>query len=311
MRCLTLAAALQGAGWRCAFACNPEAAQTVKALGEAGLPVAPAEGLAAAWPDGCDLLVVDHYGLDAGWEAAQRPWARRVLAIDDLADRPHDCDLLLDGNLGRQAVDYAGRVPAGCTLLVGARYALLRGQFAAARPEALRRRARSTLRRVVVGLGSADPDDVTTRALEGLERSGLAVEVDVVLSAAAPHLGSVRERSARSALPVAVQVDVADVAGLFARADLAIGAAGTTAWERCAVGLPSLIVVLAENQRGVCDALVKAGAARSLGWHAALTPTAVATGVATLSDEERWAMSGAAAQVVDGSGARRVLEALG
>lgn len=127
MRCLTLAAALQGAGWRCAFACNPEAAQTVKALGEAGLPVAPAEGLAAAWPDGCDLLVVDHYGLDAGWEAAQRPWARRVLAIDDLADRPHDCDLLLDGNLGRQAVDYAGRVPAGCTLLVGARYALLRG----------------------------------------------------------------------------------------------------------------------------------------------------------------------------------------
>lgn len=127
MRCLTLAGALSDAGWTCAFAARPGAADAVPALARSGYDVVTLDGaeadepgvLARRWPEGPDWLVVDHYGLGADFETSCRPWARNIMVLDDLADRTHDCEVLLDQNLGRENGAYSALVPEGCGVLLG------------------------------------------------------------------------------------------------------------------------------------------------------------------------------------------------
>lgn len=317
MRCLTLADALEAAGWRCLFAIRSETLATVprKAwLRERALILDQDEDtepsrIGARFANGYDLLVVDHYRRDADFERASRPWARRILAIDDLADRGHDADLLLDPTLGRSLEDYRRLVPPTCRLRLGPRYALLRPQFARWRPTALsRRRGSGPVRRLFVSLGGTDPQDVTSRVLDGVAEAGVGATVDVVVGAAASHTTRVRAKAAR--MPgVRVHVGVADIAALMAEADLAIGAAGTATWERCCLGLPTLAVVLADNQRGNAAALEASGAARVLGDADRLTPATVAKAVRTLAEDApaRAAMAAASAAACDGLGTARML----
>ena len=270
MRCLTLARALRRLGWRCDFAVNPEAPEVVPALArERPQLLAPGnddpENLRRLWPDGVDWLVVDHYGLDAAWESRCRPWARSLLAIDDLANRPHDCDVLLDQTFGRQPEDYAQLVPTSCRVLTGTAQALLRPGFVRARPASLARRAAATgLRRLVVSLGGTDPENHTAAALRGIAQCDPGLAVDVVLGSAAPHLAEVRRQIARMPQEAQLHVDVTAMEDLLSAADLAVGAAGTATWERCCLGLPTLLVVIAPNQRLVAEAVAGAGAARLL-----------------------------------------------
>lgn len=267
--------------------------------------------LRALWPEGCELLVVDHYGLDVAYESECRPWARRILAIDDLADRRHDADVLLDPTLGRGAADYAALVSGGCEVLTGPRYALLRSEFAAARAAALDARDRAC-GRLLVTLGVTDPGNLTETVLEGIAASGLALAVDVVLGSSAPHLSRVLARAQAMPQPTRVLVDAGDMAALMTAADLAIGAAGGTAWERCCLGLASITVTVAENQRPISDALVRAGAIESLGSGAGLTPEAVCAALVRLATDskKRLRMARDAATVCDGRGADRVLRVL-
>ena len=250
------------------------------------------------WPDGCDLLVVDHYERDQAFETACRPWARRLMVIDDLADRGHDCDLLLDQTWGREGDDYRGLVPPQCRLLTGSRHALLRPQFAAARRAALERRdAGAALRRILVCMGATDPDNVTAGVLDAIEKAAIGAAVDVVLGHGAPHLEDVRARAAGMSDDVTVRVGIAEMAELMGEADLAIGAAGTASWERCCLGLPTLLMVLADNQRLVAENLERAGAVRIM---------QSVEDLATTADERR-RMSLAAAAVCDGLGVARVV----
>lgn len=320
VRCLALADALAASGWRCALASGAAASAVVPALEGCGherleldcAADAEASTLAGRWPEGCDLLVVDHYGRDAAFEGACRPWARRVMVIDDLADRAHDCDALLDQAPGRRAEDYGALVPGGCRLLLGPRYALLRPQFAAARGAALkRRRAGGPVRRILVSLGATDPDNVTATVLEGLARAGVAAEVEVVMGAGAPHLAAVRAQAGALSgkIPVTVTVGAGNMAALMAAADIAVGAAGTASWERCCLGLPAVVLVVAENQRAGAKALAGAGAARILEAPAGITATHVAAAVDDLcrSADERRRMALAAADLCDGRGVARVV----
>lgn len=254
-----------------------------------------------------DWVVIDHYRLDQRWEGALREDAQRVLVVDDLANRSHDCDVLLDQTLGRDAADYDGLLPAGCLTLLGARYALLRPEFPTVRPAALRRRREATdVDRLLVLLGATDIGGSTSRVVEALLATGATCTIDVVLGSSAPSLEAVRRLSA-GAGSVAVHVDSDKVASLMAAADLAVGAAGTSSWERCCVGLPSVTLVLAENQRTVAARLVEAGA--SLG---ADTPEeAASAAVSLLHDPSRRArMSAAAAAVTSGEGAALVADEL-
>lgn len=315
-RCLALVTALASEGWRCAFAVRTQTHATVPELLSEGWPVLelscePADeprALATRWPQGVDLLVADHYGRDSSFESACRGWAKRVLAIDDLGDRHHDADLLLDQSLGRNPEAYANLVPSGCRILVGATHALLRPQFAKLRLAGRRGRRHGTLSRVVVSLGAVDPDNLTGTIVSGLAASGLRHDVDVMIGGTAPHLAELRELCRKGGPMFNLHVDCDDPAELLAVADLAIGAGGTSAWERCCLALPTLLVLVAENQRANNAALVAAGAAQRIAESDQLSASNVADAVRSIAaDPVRLvALAHAAGILCDGLGARRV-----
>jgi len=210
-----------------------------------------------------DWLVVDHYGIDKAWEELMRLYVKRILVIDDLADREHDCDVLLDQNLGQTDEMYRSLVPEGCQILTGCHYALLRPEFADCRELSLEyRKGKTQIDRVLISMGGVDKENYTEEALNGLASSVLndKTEVTVVLGKQAPWLTEVKAQAANSRLNVRVLSNVSNMAELMSQSDLAIGAAGSTSWERCCLGLPTLMCVLADNQRKIAAALEQAGA---------------------------------------------------
>ncbi len=297
MRCLTLADELAGRSAECVFVSAAGTQDLVPAL---PYPVLPPEKL----PFGAALAVIDHYGLDAAYEALVRSQTRAVMSIDDQPNRRHHCDLLLDQTHGRVAEEYRELAPHNSVVLAGAGYALLRPQFAQARPASLARR-HGALRRLLVTLGGTDPDNVTGQVIDAISRSGLALDVDVVMGAKAPHLDTVRAQAATLA-GAKVLVGVGDMAALMTEADLAIGAAGTTTWERCCLGLPSLMLVIADNQKDIARLVAGSGAALGA------TPATIAGQLQSLAAEPQalQSLSQAAAELCDGKGAARVADAL-
>jgi spore coat polysaccharide biosynthesis predicted glycosyltransferase SpsG/RimJ/RimL family protein N-acetyltransferase len=236
------------------------------------------------------------------------------MVIDDLADRPHACDLLLDQNLGRDAGDYDGLVPETCTRLVGPRYALLRPEFAAARPETLVGRTGRGLRHLLISMGGVDSGDATSAVLNALRDAPLPVDlrITVIMGSHAPALKRVRALARNMPRPTQVAVDVDDMAARMGAADLAIGAGGATTWERCALGLPSIILEIAANQAEISRAMVDAGAALTPGHlHADKFAARLRAAVAETADHPRLAvLSQNAAEICDGDGVGRVMRVL-
>jgi UDP-2,4-diacetamido-2,4,6-trideoxy-beta-L-altropyranose hydrolase len=220
-------------------------------------------------------LIADHYALDVRWEEQMRAFTGKIMIIDDLADRPHDCDLLLDQNLyDNLERRYDGLVPNYCVRLLGPRHALLRPEFAAARRTLRHRDGR--VRRILIFFGGSDLPYETAKALDAIRlmnRSEIAV--DVVVGASNPKGDQIREICQRTPNTY-FHRQVENMAELMALADLAIGAGGTTTWERCCLGLPTLVLVLADNQREAAEAMSTEGAIRNVGWHADVTSTGLA-----------------------------------
>lgn len=319
VRCMALAGALAHAGWNVGFAVSDETPATVRELadsfGEPTLGFRSDGGdvarLRRAWPDGIDLLVVDHYGLDQAFERQARGWARLVLAIDDFPTRAHDCDILVDATFGREAAHYRALLPAGAAALCGSGYAMLREPFRRARDKPGDRHARAAPR-ILVAFGMTDSVNATGAALEGLAMLSPQIEATVNLGSGAPHLEAVAAAVAR--LPQArlvVDADAGGMAALIGWADLVIGAPGSASYERCCLGKPSLLIQLADNQGGNAAALAQAGAAELIGVWPAVNPGAVAHSVRRLlGDPDRLAaMSSAAASIVDGQGVYRIVAA--
>jgi UDP-2,4-diacetamido-2,4,6-trideoxy-beta-L-altropyranose hydrolase len=294
MRCLTLADSLYKHGVECQFICRQHTGHLLDLIDKRGhravaLPALSADtaplqtGLGPAhaywlgtnWARDAadtrlalgdapvDWLVVDHYSLDARWEQTLRSTCKRLMVIDDLADRPHDCDLLLDQNLGRTVEDYSGLIPSKASTLIGPQYALLRSEFVRLRAESLARRATPELRRLLITMGGVDKDNATGRVLDALNTCALPhdLSITVVMGQYAPWLQKVQKQVTQLYYPTEVLVGVSDMARLMANSDLAIGAAGSTSWERCCLGLPSIVLVLADNQKAGAAALQKSGAA--------------------------------------------------
>lgn len=196
----------------------------------------------ASW----DWVVVDHYALDFRWESGVRHISKNILAIDDIADRRHDCDILLDQNLyTNMDVRYSGKVPAHCRLLLGPRHALLREEFSRLHRE-MQPRA-GAVRRIIVFFGGVDAENYTGRAIAALSELDLSViQVDVVIGAQHPYRVHIETECAKWGYACYVQTP--RMAELLAAADLAIGAGGTATWERCCLGVPSLLFCTANNQ---------------------------------------------------------------
>lgn len=257
---------------------------------------------------GADWLVVDHYGLDAVWERAAGAHAGAVAVIDDLANRPHACALLLDQTFGRDPADYRPLTGNETQLLIGAHHALLRRDFAAARPAALARHLTpGPVRRLLISLGTTDVGGHS----EAAARGALAATdgaIDLVLGSAAPTLDRVRGLAAAEPR-LTLHVDTSDMCVLMAAADLAIGAAGTTSWERCCLGLPTVTVAVAANQRLIAEKLAEVGAIVMLDDPA---ESGFAAALARLvgDDGERLRLARASADICDGEGAPRVADAM-
>lgn len=270
-RCLSLAERLRDWGNDCLFVCRASDRNFNGLVSEAGFDLIELPGAEAAPQEldaeqtlaavaehsPFDVVIVDHYGLDQIWEQIVRGAAARLAVIDDLADRPHDCDILIDVAPGDPA-RYDSFVPAGCQQLLGPAHAMLRPEFA--RRRQWRTECAGRVDRILISFGGVDPDDLTGTAIAAIRAVLPEAAIDAVLTGLSPHRQALEDRAARDPY-LAVHVDAANMAELMQVADLAVGAGGSTSWERACMGLPSIIAVVAENQRATADALERLGCA--------------------------------------------------
>jgi UDP-2,4-diacetamido-2,4,6-trideoxy-beta-L-altropyranose hydrolase len=334
MRCLTLADALAGEGANVTFvsATMPDSiAERIRSAGHllarigavAELlqregsdwhePPLPADvqlrdaALTQSACGECDWLIVDHYLLDAHWHSAARNFAGKVLVVDDLANRHYDCDLLLDQTFGRNASNYRAFVPPTAKVLTGAIYALLRSEFARERPLALKRREEiGPVGHVLVSMGTTDIGGMTAGIVEQLLALAPNCDFDVIVGPEAPSLARLKT-VAHEAARLSLHIGTNGMAELMRDADLAIGAAGSTSWERSCLGLPAIALVLAGNQRAGAEALAEVGAIIAVDE----TDEIAREAKRLIGDTDRLAaMSAAAFPIADGLGTDRVVRAM-
>ncbi len=323
MRCLTLAECLRDHGATVAFVCRSFPGNIANLAKKQGFHVfgigntgdmswetdaAETIAVIAKFNTSVDWLIVDHYSLDIRWEKVLRAHTSRIMVIDDLADRRHKCDLLLDTNYFHQPdARYAGLVPANAELLLGPQYALLRSEFSGKR--ALRKRS-GRVDRVFVFFGGSDPTNETGKtllALSALPERTFAL--DVVVGGANPYKEEIR-RQCSQLNNTNFFCQVQNMAEIMARADLAIGAGGTTIWERCYLGLPSIIIAVAANQIATAQALDDAGAIQYLGFHTTVDVEMIRAAITQIivDHEALLSMSRQAKLIVPKNGTEQVIQ---
>lgn len=287
-RCMTLAAHLREEGATVRFICRHDPIPRAALLTRNGFEVDWLPDLRASetngdWPSGdaehtcavlaaqetlIDWLIVDHYGLADAWEQAVRPWVGRLMVIDDLANRTHDCDLLLDQTYGADAGRYAGLIPPSCRTLLGSDYALLRPEFAAERARLEDRSSLSNSARsfaVHVFFGSGDPLNHTTRYSEWLLE---AFPQLIVRAAVGPEFAAsedLEELQRRFPQRFDWERGVTDMARHMAVCQVAVGAPGVATWERACLGLPAAYLAIASNQVAILRQLAAGGFCEYLG----------------------------------------------
>lgn len=314
-RCLTLAEGLAAAGWDCAFFVNSEAKLVLPRLFSSQHEIQVLAEDARFAPDnirvrGGELLIVDHYQLGREFELAVRASFKLVMAIDDLEGRSHSCDILLNQNLEPEQASASGSVKH---LLYGRQFALLAPKFAALRDDAMRRRRSSkSVRRLLICFGASDPNDFCSRAAKAVLRSQLECDIDVAVSGASPnaeHLRGLREEVGNK---INLHFDAVTMPELMAEADLSIGAAGAATWERCCLGLPTIVYQIVENQAQIAQAISKTGAALVMKSNLGNGSADLSQAVRDLSYDvdRRYEMSKRAANMVDGRGVERLVESV-
>jgi len=319
MRCAALAEELRERGAEVEFACRDLAGAPLAAVErERGFRVRRLPAAARDWQDdfesaigqraSTDWVVVDHYGLGADWESAAKRLGARVLAIDDAACRRHECDVLVDQNFHESACRYAAWLPAGCRTLLGPRFALLRKEFRQARPKV----RDGQLRRAWIFYGSTDETGETLKALEAIRTAGVPrLAVDVLVGGNNPRAADIG-RLAATLPAVTIHAAGTPMAALMGKADVAFGAGGVSMWERCAVGLPTIVTAIAENQVGPSEATGTAGLSLYPGTsrQAGVAQLAEALRSLAASPERLRQLSAAVRELVDGQGARRVADVM-
>ena len=345
MRCLTLAHALRQRGATCEFICREHPGhllEKIRADGFTAIGLAltktaahgsPATAIATSTSDYsswlgddwqadvqatinaiseplADWLIVDHYSISEPWEKTARQRCRKLMVIDDLANRSHDCDILLDQNLVKDLSQrYEEKLPARCGRLLGPRYALLQPLYAEMHQRTSPRKG--AVRTILVYFGGADVDNLSGRTISAflsLKRTDIALQVVIRSSSsfALPIRQQVKDHS-----NITVYEDLPTLAPLMAQADLAIGAGGATSWERCCLGLPALVITLADNQQPIAAELHHQRYIQWLGHHADVTEAVLAQAMNHIISNGLPAdWSDRCSQLVDGFGAQRVVSIL-
>jgi UDP-2,4-diacetamido-2,4,6-trideoxy-beta-L-altropyranose hydrolase len=273
MRCASLAQSLRSKGAQCNFVCGNLSGNLNAYLESQGFAVlvlnnqqhdrrSNSESLLHNWHADAiatieaiqdqliDWLVIDHYGLDRNWEVMLLNHATHLMVIDDLANRPHQCSLLLDANPGRQPFDYVSLTPSGCRLLVGSKYALIRDEIYKSRGNACKKNDTSASVNILIALGGVDKDNFTCKVLDAMNQfnSNEHLQIQVLLGPFAPWVDQVHQVSQGMRWLTSVTQNPSNFVEILCKQDIAVGAGGTSALERCCLGLPSINFVLAPNQ---------------------------------------------------------------
>jgi UDP-2,4-diacetamido-2,4,6-trideoxy-beta-L-altropyranose hydrolase len=265
-----------------------------------------------------ELMIVDHYAIDHHWHMLMKPYYRKLLVIDDLANRIHACDYLLDQTFNRNKKAYQALVPKHCQLLLGQYYILLRDEFSQLKIQARLRRKEHinndnkglSSANIIITMGGTDPDNLSQLTLSAInELMGTLpnITVDVVISSQSIHLTTIQKFCNEQPWANLI-IDSKNMAKLMLSADIAIGASGGTAWERCCLGLPCLTIVNAENQQLIAHTLAQAGACINLGWYQDITVQTMAFSIKKLYNKTKTyeKMANNCFNICDGKGADRV-----
>jgi UDP-2,4-diacetamido-2,4,6-trideoxy-beta-L-altropyranose hydrolase len=341
MRCLTLAEGFRGIGADITFVCREHDRNLCESVDQKNftvyrlpIPLNQSSELDwnyhAAWlgvpweqdanetldilktfDDVPDLIIVDHYALDYRWEGKLRSFAKKLMVIDDLADRFHNCDFLLDQNLYQNLESrYDKLVPEICHKFLGPRYALLRPEFAVNRVNTGTRTGK--LKKIFVFMGGEDPTNETHKVLDALKNILIKdISISVVLGGSDKYQHNLKMKFQKTHNFVFFS-NIANMAELMSESDLAIGGGGVTSWERCSLRLPAIIISLAENQVGIAKNLEMAGAAIYLGKSVNVSSDDISDTIVKLhgSPKVLKRMSQRAGSLIDGEGMRRVIERL-
>jgi UDP-2,4-diacetamido-2,4,6-trideoxy-beta-L-altropyranose hydrolase len=321
MRCIALAQAWQDTGGRATFAMTastPPALQT--RLEAEGMNIAH---LAAEWGSqddaqqttalaqqrGARWIIADGYHFGAAYQQQIKAAGLKLLLVDDYGHADHySADIVLNQNMTADEAMYVRREPY-TRLLLGTRYVLLRREFWPWR--GWQREVVPVARKVLVTLGGSDPDNVTLLVMQALHQIAVEdVEVVVLAGGSNPHYDTLHDAAQAAPYVVHLRQNVRDMPELMAWADLCIGAAGSTSWERCLLGLPSLLVVLADNQQLIAEHLHAQGIATNLGRTGSVSAAELARAIAQLAHDAdaRAEMMRRGQALVDGRGAERIAE---
>ncbi|WP_017756427.1 UDP-2,4-diacetamido-2,4,6-trideoxy-beta-L-altropyranose hydrolase [Calidifontibacillus oryziterrae] len=277
MRCLTLAHYLKEIGAKVIFICKETKGNLiefiisegflVKALSERNNIINDANVTKEIlMGNEADLLIIDHYQIDYRWERIIKKafLDLKVMVIDDLANRQHDCDLLLDQNFFINFNNrYEHLVPDHCRKLLGPHYLLLRPEFYTKNNVV---EIKQPIQNILIFYGGSDPTNETLKVIKAMDILKLLdVTVHVVVGLSNTNRELIRRKCEKSQYKFYLQIDY--MADLMRMCDLALGAGGVTMWERCFLGLPSIVTVVAENQQESTEAAAMYGAVWNLGWH--------------------------------------------
>lgn len=337
MRCLTLANSLKNKGASVTFLCRQYQGNLIAKITQQGFPVLK---LSTLKQQSCnsdvsysqeqdiqectevlkdskifDLFIVDHYELDSHWHTALKPYYTKLLVIDDLANRKHHCDFLLDQTLNRSQKSYGEFIPLHCQTLLGQPYMLLREEFSNKKSNLLNKRLnKKELNHVLITMGGMDPHNLSLIALNSqvlLKEKHSNLKVSVLITSQATHIKQLKVFADKHQW-IDLKIDSSNVSEIMEKADIAIGASGSTAWERCCLALPTLSIIDATNQIFVDQSLTNQKACISLGWYENITSELLYNQCrALLEDRETYnKLAISANDICDGKGSERVSQIL-
>ena len=248
-------------------------------------------------------LIIDHYGIDQKWEKRIRDSVKKIIVIDDLANRKHDCDVLIDQNYhSNMKRRYEKLVSRKCLQLLGPKFALLRPEFKETRKKTRKKRK---LQRILISFGGSDPMNQTSKVLRGIKDTDSEFIVDVIAGKANPHKKTIKKLC--SSIPnVSFYPYIKNMAKIMLKADLAIGGGGSTTWERCCMGLPAVVSILSDNQCQITKEVARIGCVINLGLANSLKPVDYVNALKSLNPKKLQDMSKRCISLVDGKGTERV-----
>jgi UDP-2,4-diacetamido-2,4,6-trideoxy-beta-L-altropyranose hydrolase len=256
-----------------------------------------------------NVLILDNYELGEEFENQFHKKMDLIFVIDDLANRKHHCQLLLDQTAGLSKSRYLNLVPKECHILTGADYALISPLFESARQKSIARRQEPnfTPKNLLVALGGADPDNITGQLISDLDQINFLSSIDIVIGSASLHKTTLKNDIKNRKKTFTLHHNLTSLCPLLQTTDIVIGAGGVSAIERCVLGIPSLLIEIADNQKQMIAQLEQMNAAINIGSPSQLSPSTLKHALEQMQDRSTYqVMSQSAANVCDGKGLERV-----